>query len=95
MGQEVGRRNHEKNLRICGGMCSCCDDERGCVGILNEALELATKSAEQGDAFGMYVLSRIYKNKRYPVYDESKSAEWEKKARKAAKNDPTIEFHDQ
>ena len=42
----------------------------------------------------MYVLSRIYKNNRYPVYDESKSAEWEKKARKAAKNDPTIDFDD-
>ena len=93
MGQEVGRRNHEKNLRICGGMCSCCDDERGCVGILNEALELATKSAEQGDALGMYELSRAYRCA--PIHDEAKAKEWLKKARKAAKNDPTIEFHDQ
>ena len=61
---------------------------------LKQVIRLAEKSAEQGDAFGMFVLSRIYKNNRYPVYEESKSAEWEKKARKAAKNDPTIDFDD-
>ena len=62
---------------------------------LNQTIELATKSAEQGDAFGMEVLSRIYRNKRYPVYDEAKADEWAKKAREAAKTDPTISFDDE
>ena len=62
---------------------------------LNQTIELATKAAEQGDAFGMEVLSRIYRNERYPVCDEAKADEWAKKAREAAKTDPTISFNDE
>ncbi|MBQ7543473.1 MAG: sel1 repeat family protein [Synergistaceae bacterium] len=62
---------------------------------LNQTIELATKAAEQGDAFGMEVLSRIYRNSSYPVYNEAKADEWAKKAREAAKNDPTISFDDE
>ena len=68
------------------------DGEEKYSGMLNKALELAAKSAEQGDALGMYELSRIYKHT--PIDDRSKAEEWLKKAREAARNDPAIKFHD-
>lgn len=79
--------------RLLDELWSKADGEEDYIGILNEALELATKSAEQGDALGMYELSRAYRCA--PIHDEAKAKEWLKKARKTAKNDPTIEFHDQ
>ena len=65
---------------------------------LKQAIELATKSANQGDALGMYVLSRIYGSEvlkgKNPVYDKAKAEEWRKKAKEAAKKDPMISFSD-
>ncbi|MBQ7169841.1 MAG: sel1 repeat family protein [Synergistaceae bacterium] len=61
---------------------------------LNQAVDFAVKSAEQGDALGMYILSEIYGDEHFSVYDKAKANDWEKKAREAAENDPIIEFND-
>ena len=60
-----------------------------------KALDFARKSAKQGDAFGMYVLSALYGDNRYTGYDKAKSEEWRKKAIDASKTDPTINFDDE
>ncbi len=58
----------------------------------DKALELAQKSADQGDAYGMYVMSEIYRTKNYSGYNKAKSDEWLEKAKKAGEIDPTIEI---
>ena len=60
----------------------------------DKAFHWAKISAEQGDAYGMHVLSMIYNDSSYSEYNPEKANEWEKKAREAAKNDPTIEISD-
>ncbi len=60
--------------------------------ILNQAFALANRSANQGDAYGMYVLSVIYMDTDFDKYDKVKSLEWLQKAINAAKHDPFIEI---
>ena len=58
--------------------------------MFKSAFDLASKSAAQGDAFGMYVLYRIHNDKTCPMYNEAQAEKWLRKAQNAARNDPDI-----
>ena len=57
-----------------------------------KAFDWAMKSAQQGDAFGMRVLSQIYSNNLWGMYDPAKSDEWKIKAEQAAQEVPATVF---
>ena len=58
-----------------------------------KAFHWAQNSAEQGDTYGMYLLGRIYNDSSYPEYNPDKAKEWNDKANKADKDDPTIDLN--